>query len=31
MKNDKVENIKQAIFRMIYRNDVCIMNPRLCY
>lgn len=31
MKNDKVENIKQAIFRMICRNDVCIMNPRLCY
>lgn len=24
------ENIKDSIFRMICRNDACIMNPRLC-
>lgn len=30
MAKQKANNIKMAIFRMICRNDVCIMNPRLC-
>lgn len=30
MASEKVSNIKMAIFRMICRNDVSIMNPRLC-
>ena len=25
------DNIKQAIFRILCQNDVCIMNPRICY
>jgi len=28
--NNTREGIKQAIFRMICKNDVCIMNPRIC-
>lgn len=24
------DNIKQSIFRMLCKNDVCIMNPRIC-
>lgn len=27
---DKSDNIKNAIFRIICKNDVSIMNPRLC-
>lgn len=31
MANEKSNNIKMAIFRMICRNDASIMNPRLCH
>lgn len=27
---DKSDSIKNAIFRMICKNDVCIMNHRIC-
>ncbi len=30
MAKKNASNIKMAIFRMICRNDVSIMNPRLC-
>lgn len=30
MKSEKSDNIKQAIFRMLCKNDNCIMNPRIC-
>lgn len=30
MASEKLNNIKTAIFRKICKNDVCIMNPRIC-